>query len=111
MPSNLPIQSPEVLKAARELANRTRSERASIKARLRSGDISLASVFDLGAMGTGDKIVGRLQVGQAVRSIYGWGPKRTSDLLAALDVAPATHLDRTPRAKLDKILAAVQPAE
>ncbi len=111
MPNNLPTMDAATLAVIRAAANKTRTERSVLKGQINAGTVSLASVFDLGSNGTGDKICGRMRVGEAIRAIRGWGPKRTADLLGPLGVKPETHIDKIAQAKLASILSVVEPAE
>lgn len=86
---SIPTLSPEQLSAAREAATRARRARADLKARLRSGQISLAEALDEAA---DDDVLAHVKVIDLLKALPRVGDKRAAEIMERLDIAPNRRL-------------------
>lgn len=86
---SIPTLSPEQLSAAREAATRARRARADLKARIRSGEISLGEALDEAA---DDDVLAHVKVIDLLKSLPRVGDKRAAEIMERLDIAPNRRL-------------------
>lgn len=86
---SIPTLSPEQLSAAREAATRARRARADLKARLRSGEISLGEALDEAA---DDDVLAHVKVIDLLKALPRVGDKRAAEIMERLDIAPNRRL-------------------
>ena len=80
---------PSDLAAALEWAATSRSVRADVVARLRSGELDLGGVIDQAGA---DDLIGRIKVLTIVEALPGWGKVVSRRTLEAIGVAETTPL-------------------
>ncbi|OYO24274.1 30S ribosomal protein S13 [Enemella dayhoffiae] len=85
----IPPLSEEQLQAARAAATAARRRRAEVKARLRSGELTLAQVIELAAE---DDVVAHTKVVDVLKSLPRVGEKRASEVMDRLDIATNRRL-------------------
>ena len=102
-----PVRTPEERAASLVTARKNRTARAEIKRNLKAGDLDISALLDVGQRGTGDPIIGRMEIGQVLRAVPAWGPVKAMRLLSALNVDPARHVDTLSADVLGRILTAI----
>jgi hypothetical protein len=75
--------------AARHKATAARAARASVKARLKSGETSVADVIDDGHR---DEAIGRLKVLELLKALPGVGDVRAAGIMAEVGIAPTRRI-------------------
>jgi hypothetical protein len=84
-----PKLTPEARQEALEKAARARRERALVKERLRTGDLTLTGVLDLAER---DELVGGIKVKAVLTSLPGLGKVKSHRLMEALGIAENRRL-------------------
>jgi DNA uptake protein ComE-like DNA-binding protein len=79
----LPQLSDEARKEALKKAAAARSARAALRAQVKSGEISFASVLAK----AGDPVVDKIKVITLIESLPGYGKAKAAKLLAELDIS------------------------
>lgn len=108
-----PTNSPEEIAKARKIAIETRQARAKVKDEINSGSLLLSQVLDRGAYGRGDeagdsaRVVGRMDVIDAVLAIHGVGDKHLHGILATAGLVGTENLDTLNADQREALLGAV----
>ncbi len=84
-----PKLTPEARRAALEKAATARRERAAVKERLRSGELTLAGVLELAEH---DEVVGGIKVKAVLTSLPGLGKVKSHRLMERLGIAENRRL-------------------
>ena len=74
---------------AREKATAARTVRADIKARIKSGDLSVEEVI---LARSSEEAVGRLKVVDLLRALPGVGERRAAGIMATVGIAPTRRV-------------------
>ncbi|WP_040160596.1 integration host factor, actinobacterial type [Nigerium massiliense] len=82
---SIPQLTTEQLQAARAAATQARRQRADLKAKVRSGQLSLSDAID--AAGE-DDVLAHVKVIDLLKSLPRVGEKRASSVMERLDIAP-----------------------
>jgi hypothetical protein len=85
----VPELDPEVRRAAVVKATAARQERAQLKARLRTGDASIAEVFEAAAA---SEAVSKCKVIDVIGAMPGYGPATARRLLEQLGIAESRRV-------------------
>ena len=85
----VPPLSEEQLQAARRAATAARRRRAEVKARLRTGELSLAAAIELAGA---DDVVAHTKVVDVLRALPRVGEKRATEVMHRLDIAANRRL-------------------
>lgn len=104
---SIPTLSPEQLSAARQAATRARRARADLKARLRTGEISLGQALDEAAA---DDVLAHVKVVDLLKSLPRVGDKRAAEIMERLDIAPNRRLRGLGRHQAAGLRAEFPPA-
>ena len=78
----LPQLTPEQRKAALEKAAQARHERAELRAKIKSGKVSLAEVLD-----SDDPIANRMKVSALIESLPGYGKAKAAKIMDELGIS------------------------
>jgi hypothetical protein len=84
----LPTLTPEQRQQALEKAAEARRKRAELKAQLKSGNVSLASVLNR----DGDDTVGKMKVASVLESLPGVGKVRARKMMEKLDISASRRV-------------------
>jgi len=82
---SIPQLTTEQLQAARAAATLARRQRAELKAKVRSGEMSLANAIDAAA---NDDVLAHVKVVDLLKSLPRVGEKRAAAVMERLDIAP-----------------------
>lgn len=82
---SIPQLTTEQLQAARAAATQARRARADLKAKVRTGALSLSDAIDTAA---GDEILAHVKVVDLLKSLPRVGEKRATAVMERLDIAP-----------------------
>lgn len=74
---------------ARDKATAARTVRADAKAKLKTGNSSVASVIDSGAA---DEAIGRMKTCEMLESLPGVGKKRSAAIMAEVGISPSRRI-------------------
>lgn len=85
----IPPLSEEQLQAARAAAAAARRERAAVKDKVRTGELTVGDVLDLAA---GNDIIAHIRVVDLLKSVPRVGPKRAEVLMNRFDIASGRRL-------------------
>lgn len=85
----IPPLSEEQLQAARAAAAGARRERAAVKEKVRTGELTVGDVLDLAAE---NDTIAHIRVVDLLKSVPRVGPKRAEVLMARFDIASARRL-------------------
>lgn len=85
----LPTLTPEQRQQALEKAAEARRKRAELKAQLKSGNVSLASVL---SRANNDDTVGKMKVSNVLESLPGVGKVRARKLMEKLDISASRRV-------------------
>lgn len=80
----IPTLTPEQLEAARSAATTARRARADLKARVRSGALSLGDAID---EALADEVLAHTKVADLLKALPRVGEKRAHDVMERLDIA------------------------
>lgn len=106
-----PERSPEQLEDALHEALKAKQARHELKQQIADGKLDVRELLDVGHRGTGDKIAGRLDVGDVILAINGVGPQFARNILtgasleADVEIHPEAPLDQLSRAMVDALKA------
>ncbi len=81
----IPQLTSEQLQAARAAATQARRERADLKAKVRSGELSLSDALDQAGA---DDVLAHVKVVDLLKSVPRVGEKRAAAVMERLDIAP-----------------------
>ena len=84
----LPTLTPEQRQQALEKAAEARRKRAELKAQLKSGNVSLASVLNKDS----DDTVGKMKVASVLESLPGVGKVRARKIMEKLDISASRRV-------------------
>ena len=84
----VPVLTEEQRLEALEQAKQARSERARIKERVQSGELSLADVVAM----RDDEVVGKMRVADLIASIPHYGEAKTTRIMEELKISPSRRL-------------------
>lgn len=84
----VPVLSKEQRLQALELAKQARSERARIKERVQSGELSLADVVAM----RNDEVVGKMRVADLIASVPHFGEAKTTKIMQELRISQSRRL-------------------
>ena len=79
----IPQLTPEQLQAARAAATQARRHRAELKAKIRSGEFSLADALDVAA---GDEVLAHVKVVDLLKALPRVGDKRAAAVMERLEI-------------------------
>lgn len=82
---SIPQLTAEQLEAARAAATEARRKRADLKARVRSGSLTLSQAIDTAS---GDDVLAHVKVVDLLKSMPRVGEKRAAAVMDRLDIAP-----------------------
>lgn len=85
----IPPLSEEQLQAARAAAAGARRERAAVKEKVRTGELTVGDVLDLAAE---NDTIAHIRVVDLLKSVPRVGPKRAEVLMERFDIASARRL-------------------
>lgn len=85
----IPPLSEEQLQAARAAAAGARRERAAVKEKVRTGELTVGDVLDLAAE---NDIIAHIRVVDLLKSVPRVGPKRAGVLMERFDIASGRRL-------------------
>lgn len=85
----IPPLSEEQLRQARAAASEARRERAAVKDKVRTGELSVSEVLELAAQ---NDIIAHIRVVDLLKSVPRVGPKRAADLMERLEIASGRRL-------------------
>jgi hypothetical protein len=97
----LPTLTPEQRQQALEKAAEARRKRAELKAQLKSGNVSLASVLSR----ENDDTVGKMKVASVLESLPGVGKVRARKLMERLDISASRRVRGLGSKQKDALLA------
>ena len=97
----LPTLTPEQRQQALEKAAEARRKRAELKAQLKSGNVSLASVLNR----DGDDTVGKMKVASVLESLPGVGKVRARKMMEKLDISASRRVRGLGSKQKDALLA------
>lgn len=80
----IPTLSPEQLQAARQAATQARRARADLKAKVRSGELSLGAALDKAA---NDEVLAHVKVVDLLKAMPRVGEKRAAEIMERLEIA------------------------
>jgi hypothetical protein len=98
----LPTLTPEQRQQALEKAAEARRKRAELKAQLKSGNVSLASVL---TRANKDDTVGKMKVASVLESLPGVGKVRARKLMERLDISASRRVRGLGSKQKDALLA------
>jgi hypothetical protein len=98
----LPTLTPEQRQQALEKAAEARRKRAELKAQLKSGNVSLASVLN---RANNDDTVGKMKVASVLESLPGVGKVRARKLMERLDISASRRVRGLGSKQKDALLA------
>ena len=96
----LPTLTPEQRQQALEKAAEARRKRAELKAQLKSGNVTLASV-----LAKNDDTVGKMKVASVLESLPGVGKVRARKLMERLDISASRRVRGLGSKQRDALLA------
>ncbi|CAI9409910.1 MULTISPECIES: integration host factor, actinobacterial type [Aestuariimicrobium] len=85
----IPTLTPEQLQAARAAATKARRERADLKERIRTGQLSLSDALDQAAS---NEVLAHLKVVDLLKSLPRVGEKRAAEIMERLEIAQNRRL-------------------
>jgi hypothetical protein len=85
----IPTLTPEQLQAARAAATKARRERADLKERIRTGQLSLSDALDQAAS---NEVLAHLKVVDLLKSLPRVGEKRAAEIMDRLEIAQNRRL-------------------
>ncbi|HVD16322.1 MAG TPA: integration host factor, actinobacterial type [Actinomycetota bacterium] len=97
----LPTLTPEQRQQALEKAAEARRKRAELKAQLKSGNVSLASVLNKDS----DDTVGKMKVASVLESLPGVGKVRARKIMEKLDISASRRVRGLGSKQKDALLA------
>ena len=97
----LPTLTPEQRQQALEKAAEARRKRAELKAQLKSGNMSLATVLAKDS----DKTVGKMKVSSVLESMPGVGKVRARKIMEKLDISASRRVRGLGSKQKDALLA------
>jgi hypothetical protein len=97
----LPTLTPEQRQQALEKAAEARRKRAELKAQLKSGNVSLASVLNKDS----DDTVGKMKVASVLESLPGVGKFRARKIMEKLDISASRRVRGLGSKQKDALLA------
>jgi hypothetical protein len=97
----LPTLTPEQRQQALEKAAEARRKRAELKAQLKSGNLSLATVLAK----DGDEMVGKMKVSSVLESMPGVGKVRARKIMEKLDISASRRVRGLGSKQKDALLA------
>ena len=97
----LPTLTPEQRQQALEKAAEARRKRAELKAQLKSGNMSLATVLAK----DGDETVGKMKVSSVLESMPGVGKVRARKIMEKLDISASRRVRGLGSKQKDALLA------
>ena len=97
----LPTLTPEQRQQALEKAAEARRKRAELKAQLKSGKVSLASVLNK----EDDDTVGKMKVASVLESLPGVGKVRARKIMEKLDISSSRRVRGLGSKQKDALLA------
>jgi hypothetical protein len=97
----LPTLTPEQRQQALEKAAEARRKRAELKAQLKSGNVSLASVLKK----DNDDTVGKMKVASVLESLPGVGKVRARKIMEKLDISASRRVRGLGSKQKDALLA------
>jgi hypothetical protein len=98
----LPTLTPEQRQQALEKAAEARRKRAELKAQLKSGNMSLATVL---ARDSADETVGKMKVSSVLESMPGVGKVRARKIMEKLDISASRRVRGLGSKQKDALLA------
>jgi hypothetical protein len=98
----LPTLTPEQRQQALEKAAEARRKRAELKAQLKSGNMSLATVL---AKDSADETVGKMKVSSVLESMPGVGKVRARKIMEKLDISASRRVRGLGSKQKDALLA------
>ena len=99
----LPELTADQRKEAQQRANEVRSQRAALLGQLKTGETTVAALLDR----TGEPVVGRIRLYQALRAIPGIGAQRADALMETSGVDPNRKLQGLGSRQRDALVAAL----
>ena len=84
----LPELTADQRKEAQQRANEVRSQRAALLGQLKTGETTVAALLDR----TGEPVVGRIRLYQALRAIPGIGAQRADAVMETAGIDPMRKL-------------------
>jgi hypothetical protein len=97
----LPTLTPEQRQQALEKAAEARRKRAELKAQLKSGNVTLASVLNKDS----DDTVGKMKVASVLESLPGVGKVRARKIMEKLDISASRRVRGLGSKQKDALLA------
>jgi S13-like protein len=97
----LPTLTPEQRQQALEKAAEARRRRAELKAQLKSGNMSLATVMGK----SDDEVVGKMKVSSVLESMPGVGKVRARKIMEKLDISASRRVRGLGSKQKDALLA------
>jgi hypothetical protein len=97
----LPTLTPEQRQQALEKAAEARRKRAELKAQLKSGNMSLATVLSKDS----DEILGKMKVSSVLESMPGVGKVRARKIMEKLDISTSRRVRGLGSKQKDALLA------
>ena len=97
----LPTLTPEQRQQALEKAAEARRKRAELKAQLKSGNVSLASVLNKDS----DDTVGKMKVASVLESLSGVGKVRARKIMEKLEISASRRVRGLGSKQKDALLA------
>jgi hypothetical protein len=97
----LPTLTPEQRQQALEKAAEARRKRAELKAQLKSGNLTLATVLDK----EDDETVGKMKVASVLESLPGVGKVRARKIMERLDISTSRRVRGLGSKQKDALLA------
>ncbi|HYT25672.1 MAG TPA: integration host factor, actinobacterial type [Actinomycetota bacterium] len=97
----LPTLTPEQRQQALEKAAEARRKRAELKAQLKSGNLTLATVLDK----EDDETVGKMKVASVLESLPGVGKVRARKIMEKLDISASRRVRGLGSKQKDALLA------
>ncbi|MGJ6979278.1 integration host factor, actinobacterial type [Aestuariimicrobium soli] len=85
----IPTLTPEQLQAARAAATKARRERAELKEKIRTGQLSLPAALDQAAS---NEVIAHLKVVDLLKSMPRVGEKRAAEIMERLEIAQNRRL-------------------
>jgi hypothetical protein len=98
----LPTLTPEQRQQALEKAAEARRKRAELKAQLKSGNVTLASVLNKDSK---DETVGKMKVASVLESLPGVGKVRARKIMEKLDISASRRVRGLGSKQKDALLA------
>jgi len=98
----LPTLTPEQRQQALEKAAEARRKRAELKAQLKSGNLTLATVLD---KDDDDDTVGKMKVASVLESLPGVGKVRARKIMEKLDISASRRVRGLGSKQKDALLA------